>query len=482
MKKKCLIIFGIYLIIAQSGATQTPLSNSWYNILYSKDCDIPNQAEIVHYPMMHPNSINLDYVFKYFFNRSESDESETTEPTTATITKMKSNSIDENAQSETDYLPPAISTDEQSEQTIILAPNFTYINPVAYSSFQFIQLLKKYPSALVFDETIWSSAFAEVVGRMGKWGNYTNKLLWPLALVRNKLFDFQITMERLTNISSYNTLEFEERRILSKFTGGIIALLLGIIDRLYPSTLIEPATVAEQYWKQYELIPNEVYPQMVDGINQLSHLSSQFKEANKEEQKEIKNKFYKLYNKLKHLRRINMDFIFQYRESLLFDSVRSSLTHQIDHQTDPVIIAYGMAHDFSDEFSNYNFYTIPYSCSLPEDYASDLRIYESIIRHYIQETNEENKDVIYEFLQEKWIQMSESERNRLKRSSFNQFLISDFEQLRRIFNKESFSEEENFEFIFHSFVSGEVNELLPHAIAVDNIIDRTICQAIQCGK
>ena len=480
MKKNCLIIFGIYLIIAQSGATQTPLNNSWYNILYSKDCDIPNQAEIIHYPMVHPHSINLDYVFKYFFNRSESDESGINqEPTTV---MMKSNSISENAQSETDYLSPAISTDEQSEQTIILAPNFTYINPVAYSSFQFIQLLKKYPSALVFDEMIWSPTFAKVVGRMGKWWNYTNKILWPLALVSNNLFGFQITMERLTNISSYNTLEFEERRILSKFTGGIIALLLGIIDRLYPSTLIEPVTVVEQHWKKYELIPNEAYPQLVDGINQLSHLSSQFKKANKEEQKEIKNKFYKLYNKLKNLRRINMDFLFQYRESLLFDSVRSTLTHQIDHQTDPVIVAYGMAHDFSDEFSNYNFYTIPYSCSLPEGYTSDLNIYVSIIRHYIQETNEENKDVIYEFLQEKWIQMSESERNRLKRSSLNQFLISDFEQLRRIFNKESFSEEENFEFIFHSFVSGEVNELLPHAIAVDNMIDRIICQSIQCGK
>ena len=54
------------------------------------------------------------------------------------------------------------------------------------------------------------------------------------------------------------------------------------------------------------------------------------------------------------------------RDQILSREVRSFLDKT--QKTLPAIIVYGAAHDFSDDFKNYNFYILPHVCTLPSDY------------------------------------------------------------------------------------------------------------------
>ena len=447
-------IFGISLMTVQTGFAQDPFNNPLYNTLYSKDCTIPEQAQVIHYPMAHPEVGLISFV-NFFSSKTDKDAK---------------NKKDE---AETNSITVVYTTNEDEMIHIEKGMDFNYnlfdnASPaISYSSFQLIQLLKDHPSALVFDESLWTKNTAKGLEVEAKIFEFIFKNLLPFAVLRNQFFDFQINTMSLKYTSSYQNLDETENQILSTYSGGIAALYLGIIDQIHPTTNIATIKKAlEQYWVQHSFSPDAVYNKMNRNITELDNLSLEFKKANTEEEKKvIKNQFYTTYKDFEYLNNLYHNFLIQWRESLLLDSVEPVLKEQTEHQNSPIIIAYGMLHDFSDEFSNYNFYTIPHACSIPSPFVlHNILTMAFASQRYVEETNEDNQNVLYQFLYEKWNQISENQKNTLKRSaSISNLLISDFEQIRRIINKETFSDEENFEFIFNSFISEEITLILPSA-------------------
>ena len=301
------------------------LSNHpFYNTLHGTNCSIPEGTEVVHYPMIHPMSREIHHL-----------------------------------------------SEENADQLVTL---FDFEKAVSYSSFNFLKLVEKHPSALIFSEMAWTQEMLNVIYQGIEEKRESNELF----------SDFPV---HIKSVDSYEALNSEDSlEVLSQSTGVFAAILANVVNKIYPSTMMSSIEeISASYWGKYDIGALSVSEKMSYLAQRVLKLSGQFsKETDEVKKKKLKEMIYHIYREQHHLMKLQFDYLFTYREGLLFESVENVI-NQPDNNNRLAVINYGAAHNFSDDFKYYNFYTLPYACTISESYLSShqftillIGIYEQI--------------------------------------------------------------------------------------------------------
>ncbi len=351
------------------------LSNHpFYNTLHGTDCSIPEGTEVVHYPMFHRIS-------KRIFGFSEQDKT--------TIEEVMN--VHEN---------------------------------VSYSSFNFIQMIKQHPTALVFSEAAWTQEMVDKVrfddnkktieyllgedkdGKSGYAGSdasdeytsgdeggesdYVDDIGDGTSGVESQISStVNEVLENIKIANSYEELSQDSIKVLSQLTGVEAAFFTSVIEEFYPATTFVSGTSVKEfkevYLEMYGTDSLSVAEHLISFQQRILDLSDQFNQETDQVKKiELKEKMYQIYRSMLNLSKLSeVDFIFSYREQLLLESVENVIS-QPDNKGRLVVINYGAAHNFSDDFKDYNFYTLPYVCTLPQSLVSSNQFTLILIGIYTQ--------------------------------------------------------------------------------------------------
>ena len=187
---------------------------TFYDTLYNSDCSVPEGTQILHYPMVHRAPFNMRDVL----NMRE-------------ITSR--------------------------------------------SQWELLQLIRQYPSALVFSEQYWSESETHsadgvlqfILDSHSQEGNSTSfdsdvshtsgsesdENVSALQQLDNLV---QNVLDNVGKAASFEELHASSKQVLYDGGGSTVALSLGIIDRLYPSTLLSSQNdVFIQYWERIGQAP-----------------------------------------------------------------------------------------------------------------------------------------------------------------------------------------------------------------------------------
>ena len=384
---------------------ETPL----YNTLYGTNCSIPRGVRFVHYPMIHPVQFNIISFWKNLF------------------------------------------------KSVRVTDSFVD-HDVSYSSFRFIQLIKQYPSSVVIDEMFIGRKEVALYRKLRyqyttmTYGAPIAQLVFPdFVPVLNNLMS---SLWRIKSLDSYEQLGSKEINILSQSTGGITVYILGLLDRLYPVTFLSDLEFAEMYFGPNGF--NSLFDDRRILVSRLISLANRFNTSDdKIEKEKIKQSFYSYYQKLTQLLQQFSYYMMQWREQDLFDVAVNIRIGRRKFFDKPIIIAFGAAHDFEDNFAGKSFYTLPFSCTLLTDSLDNLL--QIAVICYLEEESELNRDILRQFIEQQWSQMSLDQKNKLNQNYRNYTGSAVFvpisEIVRRILREESVSDEEkNFEFVFNFFI------------------------------
>ena len=399
-------------ILAQDHSINPSLKEApLYNTLYGTDCSIPQGVQFVHYPMLHPARFVMPIFWKHLFKYGN------------------------------------------------LRDDFVHYE-VAYSSFSFIQFIKKNPTAVVFDEMLIGRENMDLYKDLrDRYINYPKtQLIYPDIFY--KFDDLISSLWNIQTVNSYEQLTFKEVNILSRSTGGIIAYISGLLNSLYPVTFLPHSEFVEIYFDSNSI--DALFNDRKDLVNHLISLTDKFNASNNEIKKEkIKQDFYFYYKKLIQLLRELSDYTIHWREESLFNFVIDQVRKK-DLSDKPIVIAFGAGHDFEDDFAEESFYTLPFSCTLPLDAINFLL--DIGITRYLVEESEFNREILRQFIEQQWNRMSvdqKKEANHVYRdyTGFAVFIPLS-EVVRRILTRESVSDEEkNFEFVFNNFIKMSPEEM-----------------------
>ena len=368
LKKTLVVLLSVFLSLSVSAQdlnssdqdlqTEIGLSKedqAFYNALYNKDCSIPEGTQVLHYPMFHKTPSNTPEVLRNMLNALNIEDT------------------------------------------------------TSYSQWGVLQLIRQYPNALVFDEAFWTEEAISQSASDLFWqsvvyarqniidGNYDDYMETNNTSLVEYIYNLLFSQEEQeTNIEStdeellYSSTEeellerfeiataYEDLSSLGKkilyYGGTQVALGLGVIDRIYPTTLFSSLDeVRTAYWKSIQRDPEQVSQRISELNVELLKTAGQYnKETSVTKKDEIKESFRVLFEERQYLNSLQKGFIFKWREHLLFKSV-SKVLEEASNQSRMVIIPYGFTHDFSDDFKDYNFYQLPYACSIPtEEMISNL--------------------------------------------------------------------------------------------------------------
>ena len=441
----------------------TPL----YNTLYGTDCSIPEGVRFVHYPMIHPYSNSLIDIFSVPTEDEISTETDNDGSYIETSTPTSTDNDDINIENKNDpMIIEGFSGSESASITRYIFGNRSdtaQIYPedvIAYSSFQFIQLVKQYPSAVVFDEAFWgeteirAAQGIRLVYRALAYSMIPLKTVFPFFTndrVNNNLKSFLT----LKYANSYEQLTSREKNILSRSSGGVVSYVIGLLDHIYPTTIYSSLPeFNRQYWSSQGLDTSANLNTARSLLHSFVTLASKFNKSHDEHEKEkIKQDFYSSYQQFNELNQTHVDYVLQGREQALADSV-SSVLEEEDFSNNPILIAYGAVHNLTDDFIEQNLYTLPFSCTMPQSFTSDYFSIIFSVDRYLLETSEINRQILRQFIKDKWSRMNRHQRARIgKEISYNYTLVPVSEKIRRILAGEPFSEEEIFEFVFDFFTT-----------------------------
>ena len=279
-----------------------------YNTLYGTDCAVPEGTQVVHYPMIHPP-------------RGEDS-----------------------------------------------SRGHLFMSAIPRSSFNFIQWIRNYPQALVFDEPLWTNQLAEKAMIE----------LTPSFWKMNPIDQYRTELDEMRETHHYQDLSLNSRRLLTLLTGGEAAFALGIIQRLYPTTLKSSIEEVEESYFIFHGITDthrDISLPWIDLNQKLLELAEQFhQEKTLSAKEDIKQQMRQTYDDVLQLEKLsNGRHLFEWREQLLAEAVETVLNTP-ENKNQMIVISYGMGHDLSDHFSSYNFYVLPYSCVIGRAVSSDFEI------------------------------------------------------------------------------------------------------------
>jgi len=322
-------------------------NQDFYNALYSTDCSVPEVTQVLHYPMVHMDP---------------------------------SNRITQNLEE---------------------ALTFEVEKIVSRSQWKLVQLIHQYPDALLFDEKFTFkgeaySAHEDFEKTLNNIRDSYSPLLTNLG---------QTILDDIANAKS-----FEELSALSKkalyYGGSGIALHLNDIEHVYPVTPLSSFDeMIDRYLESVNLSSESVMLRLFEISDEITILNEQFEKAksigNQADMLQILIALENLMNEVQYLNEVFSDISldFQFREDLLAESVHHILNDKANKDK-MVLIAYGAGHNLSDNFKEYSFYRLPYSCSfLMEENLSFLNIFFVIVNIIRIHPGEVNREIVHSFVQ-----------------------------------------------------------------------------------
>ena len=230
-----------------------------------------------------------------------------------------------------------------------------FFNSVAvYSQFHLTKFIGEYSEGQVF----WEGA----VQTFSK-NDLTNKAL--VLKLQNR--DVSLSHHEILSYfpegvpHSFEDLTEDQKYMFLQVGGGLLSFILGDVDQIHRVTSEEKYKVVEA--------------QLTDVLEDYGALLEEivFLEKQLEQQEDIQDLEKILENKYRDFDKILTKrdrVIFKDRELALQEEVEKTLKTK-GQEDSLVIIAYGASHELSDNFENYNFYTLPYECTMPENFLSD---------------------------------------------------------------------------------------------------------------
>ena len=313
----------------------------FYNTLHSKDCSIPEGTEVVHYPMRHPINKTVTHAVETILNS----------------------------------VGVEINIDELT----------------TYSTFHFIKLLKQYSSSIIFEEFLLSQS-------------QLNNINTVIEQSTGRSIGVQEASELRTNLQradSFEDLNLKSKALLSRLTGGLAVFLTGITSNIYPvSTKSSVEEVMASFEDTFGTNFFNAQKEIQILSEDLASTAYQFNgEIDQTRKTILRDNAYQIYKKKYTLRRLSNNFVSPYREQLVLQIVEDTIS-QSKNEDKLIVINYGMFHDFSDDFEDYNFYTLPYACSMPSLYFSSIHFIAELIGLYMKNAHAdvENKETILAIL------------------------------------------------------------------------------------
>ena len=289
------------------------------------------------------------------------------------------------------------------------------------SSFSFLQFLKEHPEAVVFPEKIWfANPLSEIISEVNKFvKHYFNFDMNTIDSIQN-----------VKNKNSYNQLTEEEKKFLYA-TGGISHIFLGMPHQTYSVTLFtDEDEMATSYWIPHGMTKSNLRELMIETriilleqYLKLIELVKQFKN-NSLTIDQTQEEFSSIYAEIKNLEKLNTHFLFQFRENLLFEAVEKRM-NEPDNQNKLAVIFYGMAHDFSDEFKQVNFYTLPVLCVMDELPSTDMYIHILLGLSQFHPNDEVKQEILHKEFLRLWNSSSQEDRIILRQILSEIFLSQD---------------------------------------------------------
>ena len=229
-----------------------------------------------------------------------------------------------------------------------------------YSQFQLARLIEKLPDTHIFQE-----------GNLASWGpeQFANRDNMSYVIIEGG----QRTLWSLSSIqktfhsglpASFQELNPAQKEVLFELGGVSTAFAIGSATAFYPVlSRDEDADIRSRI--------QSAYNERVKARNNANHLLDQLRESPgsthlKAGNEQMKAELRKRVDNLSEINRKLNKVKFDEREAILKREVESLLS-QSDKK---VLIAFGAAHDLSDDFKNYSFFVLPEECTMPASYLS----------------------------------------------------------------------------------------------------------------
>lgn len=342
-------IFNLCVVAQNVESSHQSLSEkdrSFYNALYSTDCSIPEGTQVLHYPMLHMDSSNriknLEEVLRF--------------------------EVREN---------------------------------ISRSQWKLVQLIHQYPDVLLFDEKFTFKREADSAHEDfdKTLNNIRDSYSPPIANLGQTILD------DIASAKSFEALSALSKKALY-YGGSGVALHLNDIKHVYPVTPLSSLDeMSARYWESVNMSSGNAELRVSEIDNEINSLNEQFEKAksigNRVDMLQIVLTLKDLSNELRHLYEVfnGRIFDFQFRENLLAESVHHTLNDKANEDK-MVLIAYGAGHDLSDNFKEYSFYRLPYSCSFLEAESFSFLNVLNVVSLMKTRPGEVNQEIVHSYVRD----------------------------------------------------------------------------------
>ena len=335
--------------------------DAFHRFLHDTDCSIAKDTRVVHYPTMHRDA-------------------------------------------------------SQAEQLTLVwkDADYEFDELLVTSGFNFVRFIKPHRRvAAVFSEAHWTSGmvdeYRETRRTMRVISNRAPQIGQQFPGQRELLHSYDLRRIRSTLMKADEIADLDSTTssLLEALTGADVAFMAGIIDDLFPSTTLGSVEeVFARFYAYYDLTEDPTVT-VAKLDSQLRTLASRYNMADGE-QAEVESEFAALQLRKLKIEKILHDAVFFWREYLLFRSVKEFLDDP-RNQDRLVVISYGAGHDFSDEFKDYAFQTLPMACSISFDSVPPVGRFLFLVRMAEYRKAPEELAVLRLLIVDQWPDLSDSD-------------------------------------------------------------------------
>lgn len=310
---------------------------------------------------------------------------------------------------------PTIHRDASQAESFTLVledADFEFDPVLVQSGFNFVQFIKRHRKAAVFSEAYWTS---EMVDEYRDTRKHLRRLadgaLRGLPDLVDQDFIYRYSVRRIKSVllkaDEIADLDSTTESLLDAMTGADVAFVVGIVDDLFPTTTLGSVDeVFARFFGYHDLVDPTATVAELD--TELRRLAREYNLAeDPEERSGIKSRFSAVQLRKMKVEKVIHDSVFFWREYLLLRSVRELL--EDPNQDRLVVLSYGAAHDFSDEFADYAFQALPMACSVSFDSAPAIHRFLFLVRMADYSRNLDELALLHSEIVAEWAGLSESD-------------------------------------------------------------------------
>lgn len=311
---------------------------------------------------------------------------------------------------------PTIHRDASQAESFTLVlkdVDFEFDPVLVQSGFNFVQFIKQHRKAAVFSEAYWTSEMVDENRDTRKdLRRLADGALRRLPDLVDQDFIYSYSVRRIKSVllkaDEIADLDSTTESLLDAMTGADVAFVVGIVDDLYPTTALGSVDeVFARFFAYHDLVDPTATVAELD--TQLRGLAREYNLAeDPEEHSGIKSRFSAVQLRKMKVEKVIHDSVFFWREYLLLRSVRE-LLEDPKNQDRLVVLSYGAAHDFSDEFADYAFQALPMACSVSFDSVPAIHRFLFLVRMADNNRNLDELALLHSEIVADWAGLSESD-------------------------------------------------------------------------